>query len=314
VGNNQLMHQKEARQRLPMRRLSAGLGLPRLAGRAKEAAGFAATLLGLTLFLGGAVAAQASENIVALTVHEKAGMLFKATARTLARSSDGGATWEKVNGPSLPKGGKIAALAVSAKDKDLLYLAGAGLGVMRSTNGGRSWEKQAEGLPNQNVSALTSHSDQADTVYAYLPGEGIFRSQDRGAGWRMTDRGPREPIRAFVHSDMPGSMETGWLFAASSNGVRRSMDCFCGWHKAGELAGEMKAVAYDPDEPMRVYASGKPGLFVSEDGGETWTSLKGPAASISALAVAPGQVLYAAAEGVLYRSRDRGKTWEKLNA
>jgi photosystem II stability/assembly factor-like uncharacterized protein len=74
----------------------------------------------------------------------------------------------------------------------------------------------------------------------------------------------------------------------------------------------MTAITYDPDEPMRVYAAGKPGLFVSEDGGETWAGLKAPAGKVSALLAVPGSALYLASDGVLYRSTDRGKTWEKV--
>lgn len=258
-----------------------------------------------------AVANATPEEIVALTIYEKDETLYRATPKTLASSSNGDKTWDPIKVPALDKGGAIAAFAVSTKNKDVFYVAAPGGGVMRSTDGGRSWSKQDKGLPKQGVSLLTTHSDQADTVYAYVPGDGIYRSQDRGLSWRKTDSGPQQTLRAFVHTDMPGSMETGWLFAASSDGVRRSMDCFCGWHKAGDLSGEMNAITYDPDEPMRVYAAGKAGLFVSEDGGESWTPLKPPAARVSVLLAIPGSSIYLASEGVLYRSSNRGKTWKK---
>ena len=283
-----------------------------LSALAKAARTAAVSLLTVGLMVFQPAAANATpEEIVALAVYEKDKTLYRATPKTLASSSNGGKTWDPIKAPALDKGGAIAAFAVSAQNKDVFYLAAPGGGVMRSTDGGRNWSKQVKGLPKQSVSLLTTHSSQAETVYAYIPGDGIYRSQDRGASWRKTDSGPRQALRSFVHTDMPGSMETGWLFAASADGVRRSMDCFCGWHKAGELSGEMTAITYDPDEPMRVYSAGKPGLFVSEDGGETWTGMKAPAAKVSALLAVPGNALYLASEGVLYRSSDRGKTWEK---
>lgn len=283
-----------------------------LSALAKTARTAAVSVLAVGLMvLQPTVANATPEEIVAITVYEKDKTLYRATSKTLASSSNAGKTWDPIKVPALKKGGAIAAFAVSTKNKDVFYLAAPGGGVMRSTDGGRSWSKQVKGLPKQSVSLLTTHSDQADTVYAYIPGDGIYRSQDRGTSWRKTDSGPRQTLRAFVHTDMPGSMETGWLFAASSDAVRRSMDCFCGWHEAGELSGEMTAITYDPDEPMRVYAAGKPGLFVSEDGGETWTGLKAPAGKVSALLAVPGSALYLASEEVLYRSNDRGKTWEK---
>ncbi|OGB26703.1 MAG: hypothetical protein A3I66_03845 [Burkholderiales bacterium RIFCSPLOWO2_02_FULL_57_36] len=240
--------------------------------------------------------------------------MLKATAKTLSQSNDQGQTWTRVALPPSAAKADVAAVAISAGDKRVLYIAGPGLGVFRTKDGGRSWTAANQGLPNRRVVALTTHADQADTVYAYVTGKGIFRSQDAGARWRLMDRGPREKILHFVHSNMPGSMETGWLFAATSEGVRRSMDCFCGWHKAGELVGKVESVAYDPDEPQRVYAGTAKGLFVSADGGEQWTSMKSPASVITALTAAPSGVLYAGANGSLFLSRDRGETWEKVDA
>jgi photosystem II stability/assembly factor-like uncharacterized protein len=258
--------------------------------------------------------ASAQDRIAALEFEHASRVLLKATAKTLYRSSDEGKTWTKIVLPPTAADHAIAAVTVSARDKDAIYVAGPGLGVLRSTDGGRSWVAGNEGLPSREVIALTTHADQPDTLYAYLAGKGIFRSQDAGLQWRLMDRGPREEIRHFVHSNMPGSMETGWLFAATSKGVRRSMDCFCGWHDAGGLAGEVYAVSYNPDEPQRVYAAAQEGLFVSTDGGEQWTNMKSPSSVITTLVAEPSGVLYAGGDGHLFRSSDRGMTWERVDA
>lgn len=258
--------------------------------------------------------ASAPDRVAALEFDRASRTLLKATAKTLYRSSDEGKTWTKIVLPPAAANHAIAAVAVSARDKDAIYVAGPGLGILRSKDGGRSWAAGNQGLPSREVIALTAHADQPDTLYAYVAGKGIFRSQDAGLRWRLMDRGPREEIRRFVHSNMPGSMETGWLFAATSKGVRRSMDCFCGWHDAGGLASEVHAVSYDPDEPQRVYAAAREGLFVSTDGGEQWTSMKSPGSDITTLVAVPSGVLYAAGDGHLFRSGDRGVTWERVDA
>jgi photosystem II stability/assembly factor-like uncharacterized protein len=258
--------------------------------------------------------ASSDNRLVALWSDNATGTLLKATGKALSRSSDQGQTWTSVALPPFAAKADIVAVAISAGNRDLLYVAGPGLGVLRSKDGGRSWTAANQGLASRNVVALTTHADQADTLYAYIADEGVFRSQDAGGSWRLMDKGPREKIRHFVHSNMPGSMETGWLFAATEKGVRRSMDCFCGWHKAGDLAGKIETVTYDPDEPQRVYAATGKGLFVSTDGGEEWASIKSPGAVVSMLAAAPSGVLYAGGNGSLFRSRDRGHTWEKVDA
>lgn len=258
--------------------------------------------------------AATQDRIVALAFDHASRTLFKATSTALSRSGDEGRTWTPIALPPTAAKGNIATVSVSARDRNAIYVAGAGLGVLRSKDGGQRWAPVNKGLPSRPAVALSTHAEQADTVYAYVDGKGIYRSQDGGANWRLMDRGPRDRIVHFVHSNMPGSMETGWLFAATSKGVRRSMDCFCGWHHAGEVTGKFHAVSYDPDQPERVYAAAREGLFVSTDGGEQWTRMKSPAAGVTALVATSSGGLYAAAAGKLFRSRDRGVTWENADA
>lgn len=252
-------------------------------------------------------------RIVALKFDSVSRVLWKATSKALFRSGDEGRTWTPVALPNEAKG-NIAAITISARNPNTIYIAGTNMGVLRSKDGGRSWAAANKGLPSLRAVAIAAHSDQTDTVYAYIDGKGIFRSQDAGVNWRLMDRGPRDPILHFIHTNMPGSMETGWLYAATSQGVRRSMDCFCGWHNAGEVTGNFHMVSYDPDQPERVYAAAREGLFVSTDGGEQWTKMKSPSAVTTALIATPLGGLYISANGKLFRSRDRGVTWENVDA
>ena len=135
-----------------------------------------------------------------------------------------------------------------------LYLAGPGLGIWRYDEASKRWQSLNDTLPDLGVTAIAAHATQPDTLYAYLGDGGMFRSRDGGAEWVKVDNGPREPVQAFLHSDMPGSMESGWLFAGTTRGVARSMDCFCFWGDAGELRGTVSAIDYDPWAPENVYA------------------------------------------------------------
>lgn len=260
-----------------------------------------------------ASAATAKSNIVALEHQPAAKALIRATPKFLHISTDGGRTWNEQALPAAAKG-KVGNVAASARDPNLLFMSGTEFGVLRSRDRGKTWNAANKGLPGQKVTALTTHSDQAETVYVYIPGKGIFRSQDAGAEWRLMDRGPRSGISEFVHSSMPGSMESGWLFAATPDGVWRSMDCFCGWHRAGETKGSYHAVTYDPAQPERVYAASHNGLLVSIDGGEQWKPISAPPSKASDLMVSPDGILYAAGQKQIYRSKDQGKTWEKVDA
>lgn len=280
--------------------------------------GIGALLLGLLGTAGAAQLSAADSNragAVALAFDRSSGTLLKATVESLYRSADEGRNWTRLALLPSAKGGGIASVAVSAGDKGVLYVAGPGIGVLRSDDGGRSWMGRVKGLPSRKVVALATHADQPDTLYAYVAARGIFRSEDGGTRWQLMDGGPRHGIQRLVHSNMPGSMQTGWFFAATAKGVSRSMDCFCGWRDAGGLDSAVEVVAYDPRQPQHVYAATDDGLVLSTNGGEQWARVNAPAAGITALVATPSGVLYAGTgDGVLYRSSDQAKTWERVDA
>ena len=255
------------------------------------------------------------EGIVALALDAGSHSLLKAYPRALYLSHNEGRDWAPISLPRTIERGRISSVAISAHSATLLYVAGPGFGVLRSANGGRSWDAKNGGLPSNAVAALTLHIDQPDTLYAYLPRHGIFRSEDAGDHWRLMDAGPRAKILQFVHSNMPGSMQTGWLFAATTTGVGRSMDCFCGWRDAGGLGEPVRVVAYDPSEPRRVYAAAADGLFVSANGGEQWSRVPSPRGGMTALVVASTGVVFCAfGDGELFRSADHGNSWIRVDA
>lgn len=249
---------------------------------------------------------------IGLVYEPQSRRLLKA-AGTLMQSHENG--WQALATGVGPGRGRITSVSVAAGAKGVVYVAGPGLGVLRSEPGLRSFSRRSRGLPSANVTAVAAHADRPDTVYAYIAGRGIFRSEDGGLRWRLMDAGPRGGILQFVHSNLPGSMQSGWLFAAGPQGVRRAMDCFCGWRDAGGLERSINAVAYEPEQPARVHAATDKELVSSSDGGETWTAVAGLPVPVKALAVGPNGVLYAAAAGgQVFRRAGAATSWETTGA
>ena len=287
-------------------------------------------MLMLSLALGALLSACAGEStekgvvprgapvgeVIALEADSAGTRLLKAYRHALYESYDGARSWKPVPLPSSAQEGSIAAVAIPEKAPGVLYVAGPGLGVMRSEDGGRTWSALNEGLPSREVEAFATHADQTGTLYAYLPEKGIYRSEDTGETWTRMDGGPGAPIRQLFHSNMAGSMQTGWLFAVTPEGVRRSMDCFCGWRPTGELpAGEVSSIAYDPRKPELVYAATSAGLFRTTNGGERWERVSaGPQVSALAITPAVGALYGATPDGSLVLSLDQGLKWERVGA
>lgn len=253
-------------------------------------------------------------RVVGLAYDPGTDALLKAYGHVLYRSSDQGKSWQTIAIAPL-KDRQISSFAVSPASKGILYVTGAGVGVLRSDDGGNTWVERNEGLANRDVIAVAAHTTQPETAYAVLKDKGVYRSQDGGHSWRLMDRTSQQGLRQLIHSNMPGSMQTGWLFAATAKGVRRVMDCFCLWQSAGKLFGQAYAVTYDPREPKHLYAATETGLFSSLDGGEDWVPIKSPTSEIIALAFTRSGVLFAInADSDLYTSKDGGATWMKANA
>jgi len=280
--------------------------------------GAAAQSAVLLLMLGAGVLPATGANeqdgrIVALAYDPGTDTLLKAQARALFRSSDRGRNWQTIAVPAL-ENGRIASIAVSGAGNET-YVVGTGLGVLQTEDGGHSWIERNGGLPSRDVIAVAAHATQPDTVYIVVHDQGVYLSQDAGRSWRLMERSSHGGIRQLIQSDMPGSMQTGWLFAATPKGIRRNMDCFCLWQDAGKLESEAYSVTYDPGHPHHLYAATEKGAFRSTDGGENWVQMTSPGSKVVALAFARAGILYAVNdEGILFRSEDNGGTWNQVNA
>jgi len=277
-----------------------------------------ATSAALVAGMGGASASGAASPgadaaPVTLAYDATRGRLLKVHDTRLLTTEDGGAGWQEVSLPAAAGDTRVAAVTVSASGA--LYIAGPGLGVQRSEDDGGRWQDVGGGLPAGPVTALAAHSTEAGTVYAVIPGTGILRSEDAGETWRRMDAGPREGVRRMAHSDMPGSMQTGWLVAASGEAVRLSMDCFCGWRLGDAFeAGTVHDVAYDPGAPERIVAAAERGVFLSTNGGRDWEPVHTGGPARVALAFGRDGALHAATrDGTLLRSTDDGRSWQAVD-
>ena len=210
--------------------------------------------------------------------------------RGVFRSSDGGATWQKV----LYKDEKTGSIDVvfDPNNPNTLFAAmwqvvrtpwslnsggGGGSGLYRSTDGGSTWNHlEGHGLPSGLMGRIGVTVSAADSnrVYAMVESKegGLYRSDDGGDNWIRINEDGRLRQRAWYFSHIfadPRSADTVYVL---NTGMFRSTDAGRTFNLLPAPHGDHHGLWIDPDDPMRLINGNDGGATVSTDGGATWST------------------------------------------
>ncbi|HEX9015784.1 MAG TPA: hypothetical protein VF960_07245 [Chloroflexota bacterium] len=211
-----------------------------------------------------------------------------ATATGLSQSKDGGESWSlKTEEQEI-----ILCLAVSAagtsKGEGRLFLAGlAGGGVIRSADGGRSWERANNGLAATYLVelALSPGFGTDGTVFAWGPSDGVFRSGDGGRSWEPAWTG-MQGMSVTSLALSPSFPADGTVYAGTSSGLYRSEDRGRTWSPSGLDGRPVSLMAVSPvNRGTDVFVVSGDALLWSADSGATWEELSLPSGGESPVAL-----------------------------
>jgi photosystem II stability/assembly factor-like uncharacterized protein len=227
------------------------------------------------------------------------------------KTTNGGTSWTPVfdNEGSY----SIGYVALDPKDPSVVWVGtgennsqrsvGYGDGVYKSLDGGKNWKRMKDMQASEHIGKVLLDPRDSNTVYVaaqgplWAPGgdRGLYKTTDGGANWAKVlyvseNTGVTDVILDPRHPDV--------LIAASYQRRRHVWTLIDGGPESA--------------------------LHKSTDGGKTWRKLAGglPAGDLGriGLAVAPSNpdVVYAIVEaadkkGGIFRSADRGETWERRN-
>jgi len=254
--------------------------------------------------------------------------LIVSTGSATSISRDGGENWWPVI--------QDRATHLAYATADVLMGSFASAAVMRSDDGGATWQAASRGLrlsptatpgqiavwanPEQtgNPSSVTAlalihSSDQTSTLY---------RTMDGGASWQIETSGWPGQAQLSTMAFAPD----GTLFVGTNTGQVRKVNLSeLTWSNAPVALDKMSVEAitlspnYARDRTLFI-GNGGMGVFVSTDGGKTWAESNLPARDLSGnrllLALSPeyagDQTVFASAGGQVFRSDDGGANWIAL--
>lgn len=258
-----------------------------------------------------------------------------------------------------PNGNRDISVVGVPGNSQVAYFGAASGGIWKTSDGGIHFKPIFDSTDVSAVGALALAASNPDIIWAgtgepYIireatsPGDGVYKSTDAGRTWHhmgLDQTGfimhiainPTNPEIVFVCA-------IGQVYKPNAErGVYRTEDGGKTWKqvlKVNETTG-CSGLSMDAQDPSTLFAStwqvtirpwdlnsGGPdgGVFVTHDGGNTWTRIvghglppKGRMIGKTGVRVAPsdGNIVYALMQGpetgLLYRSDNGGRDWQLVN-
>jgi len=244
-------------------------------------------------------------------------------------STDGGQRWAQAEprvplgpargfGPQWPQ----VALVNAGRTWVVVGTGPDGLAVLRSTDGGRQWQRQA--LPGLEHAGPLSSNGQGALAWVGRTPVGFVKptafelhaSDDAGANWRI---GPAPVGNAQLFRPLPGVLlaHNGDELVPGRTLVFRSLDNGLTWARVLDREASGRIASLGADADGRVVAITEFGhVLTSGDAGATWAHRGQPVRDAARLHLArpvlfgpDGAVLALVGAGTPIRSTDHGATW-----
>lgn len=187
--------------------------------------------------------------------------------------------WEPI-GPS-KTGGRIRSIAWHPTNSNIIYIGAAAGGIWKSTNKGGSWTPIFDFENAISMGAIAIDQNNPDVLYAGT-----------------------------------GEMIMGGGYPYLGSGMYKSTDEGTSWNLLGltEVAAFSKIYVHPLNSNLVIASAavGNGGLYISDDGGTTWTNtFKGNITDVSINPKNQNEIIIGVNANGIYYTNDRGATWSK---
>jgi photosystem II stability/assembly factor-like uncharacterized protein len=244
-------------------------------------------------------------RVTAVAVSPVDGAIYAGTEPSaLFISRDGGDSWRELEEmrklpsqptwsfPPRPWTSHVRAIASSYADPDLVVVGIELGGVLRSSDGGETWQDQRPGA-QPDCHSLSAHPEATELLYE-AGGGGFARSTDFGNSWESVDGGMG---LHYVWGLAVDAKDSSLVYASAAPGPYRAHGRGASgaaiyrrmgnepWQPVLEDLDEFPyALCPDPEAPGAVYAGlGNGTVLRSEDAGESWEEVARVSPGLQAL-------------------------------
>jgi photosystem II stability/assembly factor-like uncharacterized protein len=209
--------------------------------------------------------------------------------RGVYRTKDGGRTWQKVLFVSDSTGAVdiefqpgnpnvVFAAMWRGERKPWTIISGAREGgIYRSTDGGDTWAKVTNGLPNElvgkaNIAVSNANPNRVYVLMEAKPGNGLYRSDDGGQSFQVASTFPQIITRPFYYTTITADPKNADVVYAGAEGYFRSADAGKTWQPVRTPHGDNHDMWINPNDSGLMIQSNDGGANVSLNGGRTWST------------------------------------------
>ena len=182
------------------------------------------------------------------------------------------------------------------------------VGVFDTNDGGVTWGHS--GWPQGRHFAVVTEPGSCGAIRYVAAGNGLFRTTDNGATWRITTDWQQTEIQDAAVS----TTDPNIILAATPYGIFRSTNRGDTWIDASSGLSQrfVSSIRFDRTNGELAFAGTESGVYVSNDGGITWSSsmLKDPVRSVRQSPGNPKIWVAGLQQKGAAVSRDSGVTWE----